>query len=123
MFNYKETLQAMNRERASMQAEVDKLDQAISALQAVVGGVASAKTKPTASIQSRAHVSQAQKKRSTKVTQAMNAEQQVKAKISAQGLRNIVAAQKKRWAKVRAAAKAKAKPASGKNISGQPTPA
>lgn len=120
MFNYKETLQAMNRERASMQAEVDKLNQAISALQAVVGGVASAKTKPTASIQSRAHVSQAQKKRSAKVTQAA---QQVKAKISAQGLRNIVAAQKRRWAKVRAAAKAKAKPASGKNVSGQPTPA
>ena len=33
MFNYKETLQKMKRERASMQAEVAKLDQAIGALQ------------------------------------------------------------------------------------------
>ena len=32
MFNYKETLEKMRRERASMQAEVDKLDQAIAAL-------------------------------------------------------------------------------------------
>jgi hypothetical protein len=34
MFDYRETLQKMRRERASMQAEIDKLDQAIAALAA-----------------------------------------------------------------------------------------
>jgi hypothetical protein len=34
MFNYKQTQQKMRRERASMQAALDKLDQAIAALQA-----------------------------------------------------------------------------------------
>jgi hypothetical protein len=92
MFNYKETLQKMRRERASMQAEIDKLDQAIAALQMLVGNAALAGTKPRRSVQ-------AKKTRKTK------------RKISAEGLKNIIRAQNKRWAKVRAAAKAKAKPA------------
>jgi len=116
MFNYKETLQAMKRERASTQAEVDKLDQAISALQAVVGNAGPAKTNPTLPVQSRRQISQAQKKRRAKVKQAQHTKEKkaekAKPKISAQGLRNIVEAQKKRWAKVRAAAKAKAVSAS-----------
>ena len=40
MFNYKETLEAMRRERASLQAEMDKLDQAIAALQVLAGTTA-----------------------------------------------------------------------------------
>lgn len=110
MFNYKETLQAMRGARASMQAELDKLDQAISALEAVVDKTAPTKTKRK--------LSQAQKKRRAKVKEGANANEKkprTRSKISAQGLRNIVAAQKRRWSKVRAeAAKATVKSSSGK---------
>jgi hypothetical protein len=92
MFDYKQTLQKMRRERASLQAEVDKLDQAIAALHMLTGKAATARTKPTRS-------AQAKKTRKTK------------RKISAEGLRNIIRAQNKRWAKVRAAAKTKGKAA------------
>ena len=95
MFNYKETLQKMRRERASMQAEIDKLDQAIAALQALAGNKDSAPTKSGRGARHNNVRKTAKKKR----------------KISAEGLRNIIRAQNKRWAKVRAAAKAKAKPA------------
>ena len=37
MFNYKQTLLKMERERASLQLQIDKLDQAIAALQALAG--------------------------------------------------------------------------------------
>jgi hypothetical protein len=92
MFNYKETLQKMRRERAAMQAEIDKLDQAIAALQALAGnkGSTPAKSGPSA--------------KAKKVRKG-------KRKISAEGLRNIIRAQNKRWAKVRAAAKTKGKAA------------
>jgi hypothetical protein len=92
MFNYKETLAAMRRERASKQAEIDKLDQAIAALQMLVGSSVRAATKPGRSAPPK----------KTKKT---------KRKISAEGLRNIIRAQNKRWAKVRAATKSKAKAA------------
>jgi hypothetical protein len=95
MFNYKVTLDAMRRERASLQAEVDKLDQAIAALQMLTGKAASARSKPRRS---------AQAKKSPKA----------KRKISGQGLQNIIDAQNKRWAKVRAAAKMKVKATPGK---------
>ena len=98
MFNYKATLQSMRRERASLQAEVDKLDQAIAALQMLVGSTALARTKPG---------------RSAQAEKAPKA----KRKISAQGLQNIIRAQNKRWAKVRAAAKAKGKAPSRKKAS------
>lgn len=98
MFNYKVTLEAMRRERASMQAEVDKLDQAIAALQMLTGTTALAGTKPRRSAQPK----------KTKTT---------KRKISREGLQNIIDAQNKRWAKVRAAAKTKVKAASGKKAS------
>jgi len=97
MFNYKETLEAMRRERASLQAEVDKLDQAIAALQMLTGTTALAGTKPRRSAQTK----------KTKKT---------KRKISREGLQNIIDAQNKRWAKVRAAAKKKVKE-SGKRAS------
>ncbi|MCI0621161.1 MAG: hypothetical protein L0387_05730 [Acidobacteria bacterium] len=120
MFNYTETLQAMKRERALMLQELDKLDQAIVALQAVAGNTARAKAKPTSSVQSRHQISRTQM---AKVKQAKNTNgkkaDKTRPKISAQGLRNIVEAQKKRWAKVRAA-KAKARPASGKKVSQPP---
>ena len=45
MFDYKETLQKMKRERASMQAEIDKLDQAIAALAALAGNKVSTPAK------------------------------------------------------------------------------
>ena len=90
MFNFKETLQAIRRERDAKQAEVDKLDQAISALQILVGKAAPAKSQARGSVLARPRISQ-----------------KAKRKISAQGLRNIVAAQKRRWDKVRAATKAK----------------
>ena len=95
MFNYKETLEAMRRERASLQAEVDKLDQAIAALQMLTGKAATARTKPQRSAPPR------------KTAKA-------KRKISRQGLQNIIDAQNKRWAKVRAAAKTKVKATPGK---------
>ena len=101
MFNFKQTLQALMRERASMQAELDKLDQAIAALQMLTGNAAPARTKPRQSAQAK----------KTKKT---------KRKISAQGLQNIIDAQNRRWAKVRAA-KAKVKAASGKKAS-EPAP-
>jgi len=112
MFNYEETLQAMRSQRASMQQELDRLDRAISALQAVVGHPAPVRSTPKPSVQRRREVSQTQEKRLVKGKQANNTQdkkaEKAKPKISAQGLRNIVEAQKKRWAKVRAAAKAKA---------------
>ena len=118
MFTYKETLAAMRRERASMQAEIDKLDQAVAALQSLTGNSVAPRAKPGLSAQARRRISQAQKKRWAKVKQANNASAgnsgKTKPKISAQGLRNIVEAQRRRWAKVRAAAKKKGKAASGK---------
>jgi hypothetical protein len=74
MFNYNATLQSMRRERASMQAEVEKLDQAIAALQALAGDGALSRTKPGRS-------AQAKKVR------------KVKRKISREGLQNIIDAQ------------------------------
>ena len=100
MFNYKETLEAIRRERASMQTEVDKLDQAIAALQMLTGTAAPAGAKPRRS---------APAKKSPKARR----------KISVQGLQNIIRAQNKRWAKVRAA-KTKVKALSGKRTS-EPT--
>lgn len=106
MFNYKETLQAMRGERASMQAELDKLDQAISALESVLGKASATKAKRRLSIKSRRQISQAQNANKGKIG--------TRSKISAQGLRNIVQAQKRRWAKVRAASRAKTKSAVAK---------
>ena len=95
MFNYKETLEAMRRERASMQTEVDKLDQAIAALQMLTTTTAVEETKP---------------RRSAQVKKTAKA----KRKISREGLQNIIDAQNKRWAKGRAAATTKVKAAPGK---------
>ena len=121
MFNYEETLQAMRSQRASMQQELNRLDRAISALQAVVGKPAPARSVPKPSIQSRREVAQTPGKRLVKGNRGENTKEKkaekAKPKISAQGLRNIVEAQKKRWAKVRAAAKAQAKQAAGKKPS------
>ena len=97
MFNYKETLEAMRRERASMQAEMEKLDQAIAALQMLTGTAAQVRSKPGRA---------AQPKKTRKA----------KRKISAEGLKNIINAQNRRWAKVRTAGKAKARGA-GKKVS------
>ena|SRR6187402_2744263 len=98
MFNYKETLEAMRRERASMQTEVDKLEQAIAALQMLTTTTVVAGTKPRHS---------ALAKKTPKA----------KRKISREGLQNIIDAQNKRWAKVRAAAKTKVKAVPGKRAS------
>jgi hypothetical protein len=103
MFNYKETLQKMRRERASMQAEIEKLDQAIAALQALAGTKVSTPAKSGLSAKARRGASHSNIRKTAKKKQ----------KISAEGLRNIIRAQNKRWAKVRAAAKKKGK-ASGK---------
>jgi len=100
MFNYKETLEAMSRERASIQTEVDKLDQAIAALQMLTGTTAHARAKP---------------RRFPPAKKSPKARR----KISAQGLQNIIRAQNKRWAKVRAA-KTKVKASSGRRAS-EPT--
>jgi hypothetical protein len=121
MFDYKETLQKMRRGRASMQAEIEKLGQAIAALQALVGTGVPAATKSGISAKAHRRISQTQKKRWAKVkrTNHRNASNTAKAKrkISAQGLRNIIRAQNKRWGKVRAAAKAKVKGTAGKKAS------
>jgi len=97
MFNYKVTLKAMRRERVLRQAEIDKLDQAIAALQLLTGNTAVARTKPGRSAQ-------------PKIAK------EAKRKISREGLQNIIDAQNKRWAKVRAAANTKVK-AAGKKAS------
>ena len=103
MFNYKETLQKMRRERASMQAEVEKLEQAIAALAALAGNKISTLAKSGLSAKVRERVSSVKKSAKKK------------RKISAEGLKNIIRAQNRRWAKVRAAAKTKVK-AAGKMI-------
>ena len=95
MFNYNETLQALRGERASMEADLDKINRAISALKAVVDQAAPTKAKRRLSIKRRREISQSQNAKKTTIG--------MRSKISAQGLRNIVEAQKKRWAKVRAA--------------------
>ena len=107
MFNYKQTLETMRQERASLQAELETLDRAISALASVVGGAAATKAKQPA--KKRQQTLQAPKQQPAKVRGKGSQASKPKAKISAEGLRNIIEAQKKRWAKVRAAAKAKAK--------------
>jgi len=116
MFNYKETLQKMMSERDSMRMEIDKINQAIAAVQSLTGNAAPARAKSGLSAQARRRISLAQKKRWAKVREGGNRNERntrrARRKISAEGLRNIVEAQRKRWAKVRAAAKAKA--ASGK---------
>ena len=99
MFNYKQTLQKMKSERASMQAEIDKLDQAIAALAALAGNKVSTPAKSGLSAKGRGRVSDVKKSAKRK------------RKISAEGLKNIIRAQNKRWAKVRAAAKTKLKAA------------
>jgi len=100
MFNLKQTWESMRKERASMQAELDRLDRAISALRPLVDGAAPIKVKP--SFKEGEPISRAQGKRA-------NQSNRPKSTISAQGLRNIVEAQKKRWARVKAAAKSKRK--------------
>jgi len=62
MFNYKKTWEAMRKERASVQAELDKLDRAISALTPLVDGAAPTKVK--LSLNRRQQISQAQNKAS-----------------------------------------------------------
>jgi hypothetical protein len=112
MFNYEETLQAMRSQRASMQQELNRLDRAISALQAVAGRPAPARSTSKGSARNRRRAvvgTQAKNKQPKKALKASP-------KISAQGLRNISEAQKRRWAKVRAA-KAKAKSATGRKSS------
>src|SRR5262245_57182459 len=98
MFNYTETIRKMQSERDSMQAEIDRLDQAIAALQSLSGNSLPARTKSRLSAQARRKISHAQKKRWAKVKQANNANAgnsgEAKGKISAQGLRNIVEALK-----------------------------
>ena len=119
MFNYKATLQAMRDERDSMQAELNKLGQAIAALQALVPDAMPART--TTKLSARGQISQAQKRRWAKVKQAQNSNvttaKKPKRKISPQGLRNIIEAQKKRWAKVKAASQTKTKSTAGKKAS------
>ena len=100
MFNLKQTWESMRKERASRQAELDRLDRAISALRPLVDGAPPTKVKPA--LKRRKLISQAQGHKANKSNRR-------KSKISAQGLRNIVEAQKKRWARVKAAAKSKGK--------------
>jgi hypothetical protein len=106
MFNYKQTLETMRKERATLQAELDKLDRVISVLASAVGGPAATKAKQSA--KKGPQTLQAQKQQ-PEVRSKGSQSNKPKSKISAEGLRNIIEAQKKRWAKVRAAAKAKAK--------------
>ena len=107
MFNLKQTWEAMREERASMQAELDRLDRAISALASVVGGAAVTKAKQAT--KKPGQTPQARKPYAAKMRSKRSEASKPKAKISAAGLRNIIQAQKKRWAKVRAAEKSKAK--------------
>src|SRR5258706_15316349 len=98
MFSFEETLKAMRGQRAWMQQELNRLDRAISALQAVMGDSAPARSAPKPSVRS---VPQTAKKRLTEGKQMKGMQQgkrsKPRPKISAQGLRNIIEAQKKRW--------------------------
>jgi hypothetical protein len=97
----------MRKERASLQAELETLDRAISPLASVVGGAAATQAKQAA--KKGQQTLQAPKQQPAKVRSKGSQASKPKAKISAEGLRNIVEAQKKRGARVRAAAKSKGK--------------
>ena len=66
MFNYKQTLETMRKERSSLQAELEKLDRAISALTSVVAGTATTRGKQSA--KKRQQTPQAQKQQRAKVS-------------------------------------------------------
>ena len=110
MPNLTDALQQLRQERGRAQAEVEKLDEAISVIESLNGsGVSRKGTRGTriVSAASRRKMAQAQKARwarhrreSTPATKTNLAP--VKRTMSASGRRKIAAAQRARWAKVKA---------------------
>ena len=110
MPNLKDALQQLRQERSRAQAEVEKLDEAISVIESLNGsGVSRKGTRATriVSAASRRKMAQAQKARwarhrgesqpATKTSLAP-----VKRTMSASARRKIAAAQRARWARVKA---------------------
>src|SRR5208283_4608649 len=110
MANLLNALQQLRQERSRAQAEVEKLDEAISVIESLyASGVSRKGTRATRFVSgaSRRKMAQAQKARwarhrkesspATKTTLAP-----VKRTLSAAGRRKIAAAQRARWAKVKA---------------------
>ena len=110
MPNLKDALQQLRQERSRAQAEVEKLDEAISVIESLNGsGVSRKGTRATriVSAASRRKMAQAQKARwarhrsgSQPATKTSSAP--VKRTMSASARRKIAAAQRARWAKVKA---------------------
>ena len=110
MLNLKDALQQLRQERSRAQAEVEKLDEAISVIESLnSSGVSRKGTRATrfVSAASRRKMAQAQKarwarqrKESQPATKTSLAS--VKRTMSASARRKIAAAQRARWAKVKA---------------------
>jgi len=98
---YNNVLAALRRERQSMLADLTRLDEAISALQTVVGRRITVKPKAQATRSARTPQGAARRLKE-------NTGGKPRPRISAQGRRNIVEGQRRRWAKVRAAARTQA---------------
>ena len=110
MTNLQTALQQLRAERSRAQAEVEKLDQAISVIESLNGSRVSRKgTRPTriVSAVARRRMAQAQRARWARVrkeTQPAKRTGSAPAKrtLSASGRRKIAAAQRARWAKWKA---------------------
>jgi hypothetical protein len=113
MSNLKAALQELREERREAQAQVEKLDQAISVIESLDGTGTSAKTNQTArvfSASSRQKMAQAQKSRWAKIRKesqpvavkpAAASPAKPKRTMSASARKKIAAAQKLRWAKLK----------------------
>jgi hypothetical protein len=110
MPNLKDALQQLRQERSRAQAEVEKLDEAISVIESLNGsGVSRKGTRATriVSAASRRKMAQAQKARWAKHRRESQSPTKtslapVKRTMSASARRKIAGAQRARWAKVKA---------------------
>ncbi len=107
MANLGNALQELREERSGTQLRLEKLDQAISAIESLNGTGVSQNTRQTKRIisaASRRKMAQAQKARWAKV-KGHAVSVKPKRTMSASARRKIAAAQRARWAKLRAAKK------------------
>ena len=110
MPNLENALQQLREERRRAQAEVEKLDQAISVIESLNGsGVSREATRPAriVSAASRRRMAQAQKARWARVRKESHPAKRTgsapaKRTMSASARRKIAAAQRARWAKLKA---------------------
>jgi hypothetical protein len=121
MSNLKAAIQELREERKQAQAQVEKLDHAISAMESLNGSGTSMEANPPTRIisaASRRKMAQAQQARWAKVRKESqpagaakttgSAPAKPKHTMSAEARKKIAAAQRARWAKIREAQKKKA---------------